>query len=230
MSKKGERVTLPTPKTRNQKLLINALVNRPLTVVTGPAGTGKTFIAAACAAYLYREGRVEKIVITRPTVPVSRSIGFLPGELLDKLMPWALPITTTLEDFLGKGEVECMLKNGKIEIIPFETIRGRSFDRTFMILDEAQNATVEEMKAFTTRIGEDTTCVVNGDISQSDLDAESGLSSMLDVAFKIPDWIDVVEFTVDDIVRSGLCKELVVAWAAVEAEACTVGLPLQLRS
>jgi len=142
---------------------------------------------------------------------VSRSIGFLPGTLEEKLLPWTAPIMEILYQYLSKGEVECMLKNGKLEIIPFETIRGRTFNKAFIILDEAQNAEVAEVKAFVTRIGEGSKTVINGDLSQSDLKQKSGLAYLLhllsnDLNTELNSKVDVVEFESKDIVRSGLTK------------------------
>jgi phosphate starvation-inducible PhoH-like protein len=212
LARKGEGVSLPTPKTQNQKRLINSIVNHPLTVTLGPAGTGKSYCTAVIAAHLLKEKRVEKIVITRPTVPTGRSLGFFPGTPQEKLDPWVKPIMEVLVDALGKGDVECLIKNERIEVVPFETIRGRSFRNSFVILDEAQNCTYEEIKAFLTRLGEDSKTVINGDISQSDLEHASGLEAllvMIENSEALSKSVPLIEFTSDDVVRSGLCKLLV---------------------
>ncbi len=202
-----------TPKAlnNNQLILIKSILSKEMTITTGPAGTGKTFLAAAYAALLYTSGEVDKIVLTRPTVPVSRTIGHLPGTLEEKLAPWTIPITEVLIDYLGKGQVECMVKNGKIEVVPFETIRGRTFNKSFIILDEAQNTTVEEVKAFVTRIGRDSKTIINGDESQSDLKQKSGLTYLRYLLEdinneKLSEKVGLVEFTSKDIVRSGISK------------------------
>ena len=219
MAKKGESPQLPTPKTPNQKELINAIKNYPMVVTQGPAGVGKTFVVAKMAAHAIKNRQVSKIIVTRPTVPTGRSVGFFPGELKDKLAPWVVPIMEVLIDSLGKGDVECLLKNDRIEVVPFETIRGRSFRDCFVILDEAQNCTYEEIKAFLTRVGEDSKVVINGDITQSDLKHSSGLEIVLQMLEQIPELrknVPVVNFTSDDVVRSGLCKLWVQAFESIE--------------
>lgn len=211
-SKKALGDSLPKPKTDTQKLYINSIKTAPMAVALGPAGTGKTYMAACYAAAFLKDGTVRKIIVTRPTVPTGRSIGFFPGDLNDKMQPWCVPILKTIEEFLGKGDFESQVKNGNIEIVPFETIRGRSFENCFVILDEAQNATVEEIKAFTTRIGEYSKAVINGDITQTDIGYASGLRLIVDMVKNSDDdrglkkFVPIVEFTSDDIVRSGLCQ------------------------
>lgn len=184
-----------------------------MVVTVGPAGTGKTFIPAAYAAHFYSKGLINKIVLTRPNIPVGKSIGYFPGTLLEKMAPWTQPLLSVLSSYLSDGEVECMIKNGKIEIVPFEVIRGRTFDDAFVILDEAQNTTIAEVKAFVTRIGENSKVVVNGDITQSDLQksVDCGLSYMLQILgddrnAELNNKVGIVEFDYKDIVRSELCK------------------------
>jgi len=160
---------------------------------------------------------VSKIVITRPNVPISTSLGFFPGTLEEKVGPWIIPIMSTLEAYLGKGVIESQVKNGNIEAVPFETIRGRSFEDTFVILDEAQNTTLEEMKAFVTRLGEHSTCAITGDLTQSDIGSVNGLSHLLKLIDKseaLKRYVGVIEFTSDDIVRSGICQLFVEAFEA----------------
>jgi phosphate starvation-inducible PhoH-like protein len=222
LAKKGESPQFPVPKTPNQKELINAIKNYPMVITQGPAGVGKSFIVAKMAAHAMKNRQVGKIIITRPTVPTGRSVGFFPGTLADKVAPWVVPIMEVLTDTLGKGDVECLLKNDRIEVVPFETIRGRSFRDCFVILDEAQNCTYEEIKAFLTRVGEDSKVVINGDITQSDLRHTSGLEVALSMISQIPELqksVPVVTFTSDDVVRSGLCKLWVQAFEAVESQA-----------
>jgi phosphate starvation-inducible PhoH-like protein len=196
----------------NQKLYLKALKEATQIIVTGYSGTGKTYMAATHAANLYLAKVIDKIVITRPNVPVGRDLGYLPGDLNEKFAPWAAPVLDVLKKQLGDGVVEIAIKRGNIEMAPLSTMRGRSFERCFVILDEAQNTTVEEMKMFLTRIGNDTTVVINGDIKQSDLQQASGLSKILHMAkkYKLP--IPVIEFGVDDIVRSDICKEWIIAF------------------
>jgi phosphate starvation-inducible PhoH-like protein len=184
---------------------IDALRHSPQVVVLGPAGTGKTWVAATYAADLYRSRQISKIILTRPNVPCGRSLGFFPGSLEDKFAPWAAPVVDAIKERIGTAVYEIALKNGDIEMVPFEVMRGRSWKDAFVLLDEAQNTTPAEIKTFLTRVGEDCTVVVNGDVSQCDLDEASGLSTVIHLirSRKLP--IPVIEFTVDDIVRSGLC-------------------------
>jgi phosphate starvation-inducible PhoH-like protein len=210
MARKGEKPPLPTPKNNTQKTYVNAIKTYPMVVSLGPAGTGKSFLAAAYAAYYLKDKKIDKIILTRPTVPTGRSIGHFPGTLEEKMDPWCKPILLTLQQFLGKGDYDCQVKNGNIEIVPFETIRGRSFDNAFVILDEAQNCTYDEIKAFVTRSGENCTTLINGDVTQSDLGrSDNGLSAiveMLRYSKRLSKFVALVEFTSEDIVRSGLCQ------------------------
>lgn len=210
-----EPITLQT-KNRNQAEYVRAIYSSPQTVVLGPAGTGKTYIAATIAAKLYEEKEIDKIILTRPNVPSGRSLGFFPGTLEEKMAPWLGPVISVLNKHLGANVVDLAIKKGNIEVVPFETMRGRSFENTFVILDEAQNTSPEEMKMFLTRIGEDSKVIINGDVSQSDLKATSGLSHMIHMVnkYKIP--VPIVEFGVDDIVRSELCKTWIKAYIKEE--------------
>ncbi len=194
------------PMNDNQDIYIEAIKQRPQTVVIGPAGTGKSFIAATLAANMFLDKDIDKIVITRPNIAASKSLGFFPGTLEEKLAPWAIPITDTLKKALGVNKFECDMKNGGIEVAPFETMRGRSFDNAFIILDEAQNATIHELKMFITRIGENCKVVINGDIKQTDLGTASGLARIVHMVKAYNIDASVVEFTIDDVVRSGITK------------------------
>jgi phosphate starvation-inducible PhoH-like protein len=201
-----ERV-LPPVKALNptQADYLDALRRYPQVIVLGPAGTGKTWLAATHAADLYRNRRIDKIILTRPNVPCGRSLGFFPGSLEDKFAPWAMPVAEAIKERIGKSAYDIALKNGNIELVPFEVMRGRSWKNAFVLLDEAQNATPAEIKMFLTRIGEDCTMVINGDVSQCDLAVESGLRTVVQLiaAQNLP--VPVIEFTRGDIVRSGVC-------------------------
>ncbi len=196
----------------NQKLYLKALKEATQIIVTGYSGTGKTYMAATHAANLYLSKVITKIVITRPNVPVGRDLGYLPGDLNEKFAPWAAPVLDVLKKQLGDAVVEIAIKRGNIEMSPLSTMRGRSFDNAFVILDEAQNTTIEEMKMFLTRIGDNTTVVINGDIKQSDLQQGSGLNKILHMAktHNLP--IPIIEFGMDDIVRSDICKQWIIAF------------------
>lgn len=200
------------PLNATQADYLDALRTSPQTVVLGPAGTGKTWIAATYAADLFRHKQISKIIITRPNVPCGRSLGFFPGTLRDKFAPWATPIVEAIKERIGTAAYEIALKNGDIEMVPFEVMRGRSWKDAFVILDEAQNTTAAEIKTLLTRIGEDCTLVVNGDVSQCDIGEASGLRTVLELirAKNLP--VPVIEFTLADIVRSGICAMWVQAF------------------
>jgi len=184
---------------------LDALRKSPQVIVLGPAGTGKTWIAATHAADLYRNRQINKIILTRPNVPCGRSLGFFPGSLEDKFAPWAAPVAEAIKERIGKAAYDIAIKNGAIEMVPFEVMRGRSWKNAFVLLDEAQNATPAEIKTFLTRIGEDCTMVVNGDISQCDLEEASGLATIIHLIKSQMLSVPVIEFTREDIVRSGVC-------------------------
>ena len=198
---------LVQPKTERQKLYLNALKTSPQTIVLGPAGTGKTYLAASYAAELYLNKQVDKVIVTRPHVAVGQGLGFLKGDLTEKTLPWALPVIDVLEEHIGKGALETGLRNENIKIEPLALMRGRSFSNSFIIVDEAQNITTEEVKMLLTRVGEGSKIVLNGDIQQSDLKVKSGLAMVVDLSRKYDVSIPVIEFTLDDVVRSEVCKQ-----------------------
>ena len=193
------------PKTDKQKELLDALKSYQQVFILGPAGTGKTYVTATYAADLYTTKEIDKIVITRPHVAVGKELGFLKGDLEEKTKPWALPVLDVLEKHLGKGTVETGIKNGNIEMAPLALMRGRSFDNAFIIVDETQNITTHELKMLLTRVGEGTTIVLNGDVQQSDLKEADGLSKVIHLAKKHMMPVPIIEFSVDDIIRSDIC-------------------------
>jgi len=197
------------PKGKNQNLLIEALKSSKQIFILGPAGTGKTYVTATFAADLYTTKQIDKIVITRPHVAVGKDIGYLPGSLEEKTYPWALPVLDVLIKHLGKGTIETGVKNGNIEMAPLALMRGRSFDNSFIIVDESQNITTHELKMLLTRVGEGSTIVLNGDVQQSDLKEADGLSKVIHLAKKYMLPVPVIEFGVDDIVRSDICAQWV---------------------
>ena len=201
------------PKNERQREYIDALKTAPQVIVTGPAGTGKTFIAATKAAQLYESGIIQRIILTRPNVPSGRSLGFFPGTMEEKIAPWIVPFVEVLEDQLGKEETASAMKNGNIVVVPFEVMRGRTFRNAFVILDEAQNASAHELKMFLSRIGENAQAVLNGDVSQTDLREGSGLKVIIDLIQKQKLPVPVIEFTLDDIVRSDICAMWIKAFA-----------------
>ena len=198
-----------TPRTDKQKALWEAMRDSSQVFVLGPAGTGKTYVTATYASDLYTTKEIDKIVITRPHVAVGKDIGFLPGSLEEKTYPWALPVLDVLQRHMGKGTVDTAIKNNNIEMAPLALMRGRSFESAFIIVDESQNITTHELKMLLTRVGEGSTIVLNGDVQQSDLKEADGLSKVIHLAKKHMLPVPVVEFGVDDIVRSDICAEWV---------------------
>ncbi len=194
-----------TPKTPNQATYIGAIKGFTQTISLGCAGTGKTYIAATMAAQMYARGEIDKIILTRPNVPSSRSLGSFPGTLEEKMAPWTTPVTDVLRKYLG-GAYDNAVRNKALIVAPFETMRGMSFNDAFVILDEAQNTTPEEMKMFVTRIGENCRIVINGDIKQSDVRTTSGLATLIKLAQRDNLPVPVIEFTIEDVVRSPECK------------------------
>lgn len=202
------------PVNNKQKELLDSLKTSNQIFILGPAGTGKTYVTATYAADLYTLKEIDRIVITRPHVAVGKDIGFLPGTLEEKTYPWALPVLDVLQKHLGKGTVDTAIKNGNIEMAPLALMRGRSFDNSFIIVDETQNITIHELKMLLTRVGEGSKIVLNGDAQQSDLKEGDGLSKAIHLAKKHMLPVPVVEFGVDDIVRSDICAEWVKVFMA----------------
>ena len=197
------------PRTEKQRMLLDALKTSSQVLVLGPAGTGKTYVTATYAADLYTLKEVDKIVITRPHVSVGKDIGFLPGTLEEKTYPWALPVLYVLEKHWGNGMLETAIKNGNVEMAPLALMRGRSFENSFIIVDETQNITTHELKMLLTRVGEGSIIVLNGDVQQSDLKEADGLSKIIHLAKKHMLPVPIIEFGLDDIVRSDICAQWV---------------------
>ena len=191
-------------KTTKQQDLIDALKSSRQVFILGPAGTGKTYVTATFAADLYTTNQIDKIVITRPHVAVGKELGYLKGDLNEKTMPWALPVLDVLEKHMGKGTVETGIKNGNIEMAPLALMRGRSFESAFIIVDETQNITTHELKMLLTRVGEGSTIVLNGDVQQSDLKEADGLTKVIHLAKKHMLPVPIIEFSVEDIIRSDI--------------------------
>lgn len=202
----GKQAIQLLPRNDRQGEYIEALKASDQVIVFGPSGTGKTYVVSTFAANLYHLKEIDKIVITRPHVAVGKDIGFLPGTLEEKAAPWALPVLDVLEKQLGKGVVETGLKSGNIEVAPLALMRGRSFEDAFIICDESQNITFHELKMLLTRIGDGSKLVLNGDIMQSDLKEADGLSKVVHIVKKHMLPVPIVEFGVEDIVRSDMTK------------------------
>jgi phosphate starvation-inducible PhoH-like protein len=200
-----------TPKNESQQAYINKINNHTLTFCVGPAGTGKTFCAAIAAAQAFKNREIEKIIISRPIVEAGEKIGFLPGDMNEKVQPYVAPFVEALARVMGTGTVEALIQHKKIEFLPLAFMRGHSWDNTFVVLDEAQNVTTSQMKLFLTRIGRGTKVIVDGDISQKDIEA-NGLEDALERLARVRG-VAVHEFSAADIVRSGIVKDIIKAYS-----------------
>jgi len=201
------------PKTINQKNYVDAIRHNTVTFGIGPAGTGKTYLAVAMAALALSRGDVNRIVLTRPAVEAGESLGFLPGDLMAKVDPYLRPLFDALHDMLDAEQVQKHMERGVIEVAPLAFMRGRTLNDSFVILDEAQNTTPEQMKMFLTRIGFGTRVVVTGDVTQIDLPRgnESGLINVSGVLDGVED-ISFIRFGDDDVVRHRLVQRIVAAY------------------
>lgn len=196
-------------KNKSQQEYINAINTHALTFGTGPAGTGKSYCAGALAAEALESGRIERIILTRPAVESGENLGFLPGDLDEKFSVYIDAFRDILNERLGAGTVDYCLRHGRIVAAPLAFMRGKTFNsKTFVILDEAQNTSVAQMKMFLTRIGEDCKVVINGDIQQSDIRGPNGLADAIARLTDLPD-VYIHEFSRGDIVRSGLVREII---------------------
>lgn len=200
----------PTPKNEAQRLYVESLTNAKLTIGAGPAGSGKSFLCMAVAIEKLLDGDVSKVVITRPIVEAGESLGFLPGTFEEKISPYLLPLLDALNDLVGPTMAKKLLEDGKIEFAPLAYMRGRTFTNCYVILDEAQNTTIEQMKLFVTRAGEYSQFVVNGDGSQSDLRGvvENGLDWVSRKLAGCSNEINVVKFSTRDVVRSEIVRTI----------------------
>jgi phosphate starvation-inducible PhoH-like protein len=201
------------PKTSGQKKYADAIHKHDVTFGIGPAGTGKTYLAMALALSALREGMVSRIILTRPAVEAGEALGFLPGDLQEKLAPYLRPLHDALIDMLPAEEVQRHLERTTIEIAPLAYMRGRTLNHAFIILDEAQNTTSEQMFMFLTRLGFDSKAVITGDPTQIDLPAhkQSGLIEAVRALRKV-DGISLVEFQKKDIVRHPLVQRIITAY------------------
>ena len=200
-------------KTRNQKKLVDAIEANDIVFATGPAGTGKTYTAVAMAVRALKNRTVKKIILTRPAVEAGENLGFLPGDLKDKVDPYLRPLYDALDDMFPADKLAQFMVNRVIEVAPLAFMRGRTLNDAFIILDEAQNSTPPQMKMFLTRLGPTAKCVITGDLSQIDLpwNVKSGLRQSIEILQKI-DGIEIVKLTTEDVVRHRLVKEIIKAY------------------
>ncbi len=211
---KGRRIKC---KTLGQKKYVNALKRHTVVFGVGPAGTGKTYLAVAMAVLAYKNKEVEKIILTRPAVEAGEKLGFLPGDLQNKVDPYLRPLYDALYDFLGPETFKNLSERGVIEVAPLAYMRGRTLNDAYIILDEAQNCTIEQMKMFLTRFGEGSRVVVTGDITQIDLPPErrSGLVHALGVLRDV-EGIAHIYLTYKDVVRHEMVQKIISAYDRVQ--------------
>lgn len=204
-------------KTRNQKILIEASENNDIVFAVGPAGTGKTYTAVALAVRALKNRLVKKIILTRPAVEAGESLGFLPGDLKEKIDPYLRPLYDALDDMLPAEKLEYFMNNRTIEIAPLAFMRGRTLDQAFIILDEAQNCSTMQLKMFLTRLGPSAKCIITGDLSQVDLPfhQKSGLRRSISLLSHL-DGIAAVHLDASDVVRHRLVKEIITAYATAD--------------
>lgn len=202
------------PYSPMQAQYIQALGNHDMTFALGPAGTGKTYIAVAMAVAMFQSQRVEKIILSRPAVEAGEKLGFLPGDLKDKVDPYLRPLYDALYDMIPGEKLARHMENGEIEVAPLAFMRGRTFSNAFVILDEAQNTTPTQMKMFLTRMGQGTRMVITGDLSQTDLpkDVKSGLGDAIRRIEGIDEGITCVRFSDSDVVRHALAAKIIQAY------------------
>ncbi len=207
------RKTSITPKTSTQKKYIETIRQFDVTLGIGPAGTGKTYLAMAMAVSALKEERVARIILTRPAVEAGEALGFLPGDLYEKITPYLRPLYDALHDMLPAEEIQKYIERGVIEIAPLAYMRGRTLNHAFVVLDEAQNSTTEQMFMFLTRLGFDSKAVINGDPTQIDLPAHKG-SGLVEAiqALRQVEGVGLVEFQKRDVVRHPLVQRIISAY------------------
>ena len=214
MPQKKHRVIL-TPRNRNQQEYLLKLQDEQKSIIfaIGPAGTGKTMLAVQVGIKLFQEGQVDKIIVTRPAVSVDEDLGFLPGTLNEKMAPWTRPIFDVLGEYYQTKDIAKMLEEGVIEISPLAYMRGRTFKNAYIVADEMQNATVNQMKMLLTRLGEGSKMVVTGDLAQADRLNDNGLVNFCNlITNKSLTYLDIVQFDHKDIERHNAVKEVLTVY------------------
>jgi phosphate starvation-inducible PhoH-like protein len=206
-------------KTRNQRLMVDSCETNDIVFAVGPAGTGKTYTAVAIAVRALKNKLIKKIVLTRPAVEAGESLGFLPGDLKEKVDPYLRPLYDALDDMLPMEKLNFFMDNRVIEIAPLAYMRGRTLDNAYIILDEAQNATPLQIKMFLTRIGPSAKCIITGDLSQIDLPGhqKSGLRQAMEILEGV-EGICRINLSTEDVVRHRLVKDIIKAYDKIESE------------
>lgn len=206
------------PKTLGQKKYVDAIKKSSIVFGVGPAGTGKTYLAVALAVYAFKNREIDKIILTRPAVEAGEKLGFLPGDMNEKVDPYLRPLFDALQEMMGQDAYLRHIERGSIEIAPLAYMRGRTLSNSFIILDEAQNTTREQMKMFLTRMGENSRIVVTGDVTQIDLpkNVKSGMIDAIEVLDGVEE-IDIVKLTAKDVVRHELVTRIIQAYEKAES-------------
>lgn len=206
------------PKTLGQKKYVDAIKRSSIVFGVGPAGTGKTYLAVALAVYALKNKEIDKIILTRPAVEAGEKLGFLPGDMNEKVDPYLRPLFDALQEMMGQDAYLRHIERGSIEIAPLAYMRGRTLSNSFIILDEAQNTTKEQMKMFLTRMGENSRIVVTGDVTQIDLpkNVKSGMIDAIEVLAGV-EGIEIVKLTAKDVVRHELVTRIIQAYEKAES-------------
>ena len=202
-----QRLEILEAKTLNQKEYIRDIIENDIVFCSGPSGSGKSYIAAGISAHHLHENRIERIIVTRPLVCAGKDVGSLPGELGEKIAPYLLPMQENIKHFLGRALYGYYANNLQIEFKPLEMMRGATFHDSYMILDEAQNCTIDQIKMFITRMGQNSKVLINGDTNQTDLKGHSGLSYVINKLRNI-NGIGVSELGYEDIQRNGIIGDV----------------------
>ena len=210
----GESIKARTP---NQMVMVQEIENSDLIFAIGPAGTGKTYTAVALAVKALKEKAVKRIILTRPAVEAGENLGFLPGDVKDKLDPYLQPLYDALRDMIPADKLSLFMENGTIQIAPLAFMRGRTLDKAFVILDEAQNATQSQLKMFLTRMGKSAKFIITGDLTQIDLPRHqpSGLIQAVNI-LKDVDGISMIHLDENDVIRHKLVKDIILRYAKIE--------------
>jgi phosphate starvation-inducible protein PhoH and related proteins len=208
--KKPQSIIPLEAKTNNQKEYVKSIIENEITFCTGPSGTGKSFIAAGIAAEHLFKGKIDSIVVTRPLICSGKDIGHLPGEIGEKIKPYLAPMEENLKYFLGRDKLGLYINNRQIRFEPLETMRGLTFNNAYMILDEAQNCTLEQIKMFITRIGQGSKVIINGDTKQTDLYNNIGLSICVE-KLKDVHGVGICQLGYHDIQRNGIIGSILEA-------------------
>lgn len=225
LSNRGKTIR---PKTSNQKKYVDAIDSNTITFGIGPAGSGKTYLAMAKAVQSLQAKKVNRIILTRPAVEAGERLGFLPGTLHEKIDPYLRPLFDALHDMIDQDAIPRLMNSGIIEVAPLAYMRGRTLNDAFIILDEAQNTTAEQMKMFLTRLGFGSKMVVTGDITQIDLpnNSPSGLKIVQDILDAVED-ISFIHLTAEDVVRNRLVSEIVTAYGAWDENVAKSTFPIR---